>query len=144
MPKYTIRVYGIWINEKDEVLLSDERIRDYEFTKFPGGGMQNKEGTIDCLKREWREELNLEIEIISHLYTTDFYQASAFHESTQVISIYYRVKPKAPYQLDIRSAKNDFDYHGNREERHRWISLGSLSEVDLTFPIDKYIVKNIL
>ena len=54
MQRFNIRVYGICINERQEVLLSDESYRDLHFTKFPGGGLGFGEGTIDCLKREFR------------------------------------------------------------------------------------------
>ena len=52
--RFNIRVYGIWIDEDDKVLLSDEFFRDTYMTKFPGGGLELGEGTIDGLKREWR------------------------------------------------------------------------------------------
>ncbi len=148
MPNYTIRVYGLWINKEDEshlpdgqVLLSDERIGAQEFTKFPGGGMEKGEGTIDCLRREWREELDTEIEIISHFYTTDFYQASAFHIDTQVMSIYYLVKALPASSNIFSSVKNDFSYKNEREESFRFVAVGDLMEDDLTFPIDKHVVK---
>jgi hypothetical protein len=38
--RFNIRVYGILINPNDEVLLIHERMGDFEFTKFPGGGME--------------------------------------------------------------------------------------------------------
>jgi len=43
-------------------------------TKFPGGGLQFGEGTIDCIKREFREELGCEIGVLKHFYTTDYFQ----------------------------------------------------------------------
>lgn len=72
--RFNIRVYGILINPNDEVLLIHERMGDFEFTKFPGGGMEFGEGTRDCLKREFMEEAQLDVEIVEHIYTTDFYQ----------------------------------------------------------------------
>ena len=48
---FNIRVYGILINEKKEVLVSDELIRDQYITKFCGGGLELGECTIDCIKR---------------------------------------------------------------------------------------------
>lgn len=140
MPKYTIRVYGLWINQNNEILLSDERIGDLQFTKFPGGGMEKGEGPKDCLKREWQEELNAEIEILDHFYTTDFYQEAAFHKDTQVISIYYKIKPLVPARIITTSQKNNFTYEGEREESFRFVSIQEISEKDLKFPIDKYVI----
>ena len=68
---FNIRVYGIIINKRNEVLLSDEYLMDMKMTKFPGGGLRFGEGTIDCIRREAMEEFGQEIEIISHYYTTD-------------------------------------------------------------------------
>ena len=144
MPNYTIRVYGLWINEKQEILVSDERIGELRFTKFPGGGMEKGEGTIDCLKREWQEELDVEVEIMSHFYTTDFFQSSAFHTDTQVISIYYLVKPEADANIKTAILKNNFSYNSPREESFRFVALQQLSKEDLTFPIDKYVVELLL
>ena len=59
--KFTIRVYGILVNENKRVLVSDEFIRGDYFTKFPGGGMELGEGTRDCLRREFKEETGLDV-----------------------------------------------------------------------------------
>ena len=75
---FNIRVYGILINETGQVLVSDEMIRGMNITKFPGGGLEFGEGTRDCLRREFMEEMNLQVQIGDHIYTTDFFQRSAF------------------------------------------------------------------
>ena len=46
--------------------------------KFPGGGLMFGEGPEDCMKREVEEELGQDIEIISHFYTTGFFQKAFF------------------------------------------------------------------
>ena len=99
---FNIRVYGLLINEQNEVLVSDELIKGNRYTKFCGGGMELGEGTINCLIREFKEEMNLEIEVIKHLYTTDFYQKSIFNPQHQLISIYYLVKAMEPISVPIR------------------------------------------
>lgn len=88
--KFNIRVYGILIHPENKVLLSFEHYKHHVFTKFPGGGLEYGEGTLDAIKREFREELGIEPFNIRHFYTTDFFQQSAFNDS-QVISIYYLV-----------------------------------------------------
>ncbi len=102
MSYITLRVYGILINEKKEVLVSDEYIRGNYYTKFPGGGLEFGEGTRDCLKREFMEEMNLKVEVGDHLYTTDFYQESAFRAGQQIVSIYYWVKPLEEIRVPLR------------------------------------------
>src|SRR5688500_15254353 len=101
--RFNIRVYGILINEKDEVLLVNETMGGFSFTKFPGGGLEFCEGIADCLKREFSEETGLEITLNRHLYTTDFFQQSAFRKTDQLISVYYLVKAaKDPIDINLQ------------------------------------------
>src|SRR3982750_250043 len=106
---FTIRVYGILLNDKKQVLVSDEHIRGNYYTKFPGGGLELGEGTRDCLKREFMEEMGLNIEVGEHIYTTDFFQQSAFNKDHQIISIYYFVEALEKIKTPIRTQVFDFD-----------------------------------
>jgi ADP-ribose pyrophosphatase YjhB (NUDIX family) len=139
-------VYGILINEQKQVLVSDELIRGNYYTKFCGGGLEIGEGTIDCLKREFMEEMNLPVEIIEHLYTTDFYQQSAFNPAHQIISIYYLVNPLAEITVPIRKEPFQFDeaqlkvYEAVKEtETFRFIDWAQFTEESVTLPIDKVV-----
>ena len=140
MKHFNVRIYGILI-EKDKVLISDEYIKGKHITKFPGGGLEFGEGTLDCVKREFKEELNLQIEVISHFYTTDFFVASAFSNQSQVISIYYLVKPLEPINVKIKEKPFDFEHKKEGAQAFRWLELKKLSADDLTFIIDKHEVE---
>jgi ADP-ribose pyrophosphatase YjhB (NUDIX family) len=84
MNKFVIRVYALIINPSHEVLLTDEYQLNTIMTKFPGGGLEFGEGTIECLKREIAEECNgQQIENIRHYYTTDFFQKALFYDNKQ-------------------------------------------------------------
>src|SRR3990170_6441785 len=109
MPLFNVRVYGILLGPDNSVLVSDEFIRGSYYTKFPGGGLEFGEGTRDCLKREFKEEMDLEVAIGDHIYTTDFFQMSAFNPSHQIISIYYFAKALEPIRCAIRTSLFDFD-----------------------------------
>ena len=139
--RFNIRVYGIWIDEDDKVLLSDEYFRDTYITKFPGGGLEPGEGTIDGIKREWREELGVEIEVLDHFYTTDFFQKSAFHIDAQIVSIYYLVSPVEAPDIELKTQPMDFDVLEEGAEIFRKFPLSELTEADMTFPIDKKVVQ---
>ncbi|MBK7761824.1 MAG: NUDIX domain-containing protein [Bacteroidetes bacterium] len=141
MKRFNIRVYGIWINEQNEILVSDERIEDFYFTKFPGGGLEFGEGIKDCLIREWKEELDMDIEVGEHIYTTDFYQQSAFDEHAQIISIYYFVKPIMPIKISLKIMPFEFALEGREEQSFRTISMYEFSEQMVTLPIDKVLAK---
>lgn len=138
--KFIIRVYGILINENKEVLLSDEYYKGVKITKFPGGGLNYGEGTIDCLKREALEEFGQPIEVIEHFYTTDFFQESFFHENTQLISIFYRIKLLEPIKFKISNKPFDFEMKDGNFS-FRWKSIKNLEENDFTFPVEKYVCK---
>lgn len=74
----------------NKILLTEEKIRGRQIIKFPGGGLELGESLVDCLKREFQEELKVDIIVKNHFYTTDFFVQSAFDDS-QVISIYFWV-----------------------------------------------------
>ena len=143
---FNIRVYGILINEKSEVLVSDELIRGSYITKFPGGGLEFGEGTRDCLRREFQEEMNLKVEVGEHIYTTDFYQRSAFNPGHQIISIYYAVTALDEIKAPLRNKPFDFDeqqlrvYNETGEtETFRFIDWEIFSDAVVTLPIDKIV-----
>jgi 8-oxo-dGTP diphosphatase len=148
---FNIRVYGLLINDQNELLVSDELIRGAKITKFPGGGLEIGEGTRDCLVREFLEEMDLKIEVEDHFYTTDFYQKSAFNPDHQIISIYYKVKALESLKVDLKKKPFDFDaaalsqYETTGEtEVFRFIKLVEFTEDAVTLPIDKIVVKMLL
>lgn len=144
---FNIRVYGILINKQKQLLVSDEFIRGAYITKFPGGGLEVGEGTRDCLQREFMEEMNLKVKITDHLYTTDFYQQSAFNPAQQIISIYYFAEALEAITVPLRTKIFDFDeqqikmYEETGEtETFRFIEWDTLSDEAVTLPIDKHVV----
>ena len=137
MSYFNVRVYGLLINAKNQILLSDEYEYQQQFTKFPGGGVELGEGLITALKREFMEECNADIEVVSHFYTTDFYEKSSFNES-QILSIYYLVKAVQPLQLPFKTQVFDFDE--NSKQSFRWVDLATLTEADVTFKTDQTVV----
>ena len=146
MALFNVRVYGILIDEKNRLLVSDEFIRGNYFTKLPGGGLEIGEGTRDCLKREFMEETGQEVEIGEHIYTTDFFQISAFNNKDQIISIYYAVKSLVPINIEGKYKPFDFspDQTANpngESEVFRWIEWNQVTENDMSLPIDKVVIK---
>lgn len=142
--KINIRIYGILLHQ-NQILVSDELIRGNYFTKFPGGGLEIGEGTRDCLKREFKEETNLDVTIGDHIYTTDFFQQSAFKENHQIISIYYFVH--TDQIASLKTSTIPFNFTENQKadktlqaESFRFIEWHDLHEDIVSLPIDKIVV----
>ena len=142
--KINIRIYGVLLHQ-NQILVSDELIRGNYFTKFPGGGLEIGEGTRDCLKREFKEETNLDVTIGDHIYTTDFFQQSAFNENHQIISIYYFVH--TDQIASLKTSTIPFDFTENQKadktiqsESFRFVDWHDLHEDIVSLPIDKIVV----
>ncbi|MEI6584541.1 MAG: NUDIX hydrolase [Sediminibacterium sp.] len=146
MALFNVRVYGILFDEQYRLLVADEFIRGNFFTKLPGGGLEIGEGTRDCLKREFLEETGLDVTIGEHIYTTDFFQISAFNNVDQIISIYYAVTANGSINLETKTIP--FDFKPNQiadntktAELFRWIHWNDLTENDMSLPIDKVVIQ---
>ena len=140
---FNIRVYGLLIDDGNLLITDEFRLGIY-MTKFPGGGLQFGEGTIECLKREFMEELNTPIEVISHFYTTEFYQPTTLLPSEmQLFNIYYLVKAEKPWIFQTTARQNDIP-PVDGAQCFRWVKIDDLRSDDFTFPIDKYLVGEIL
>ena len=143
MKQFNIRVYGLLINEKNQILLSDECRNGYAFTKFPGGGLEFGEGFSEALRREFQEEIGINVEVGDLFYFNDFFQESAFNPHHQLISFYFLVQCNASSQIVANTHEFPLTNDG---EKHRWVSISEISESQLTFPIDKLVtvqLKNI-
>ncbi|MCC7303609.1 MAG: NUDIX domain-containing protein [Bacteroidia bacterium] len=137
---FNVRVYGICFNEKKELLIADELIKGREITKFPGGGLEYGEGPADCIVREFREETGNDVQVIRHVYTTDFFVQSAFGNN-QVISIYYEVKMLQ--EPRFTAAVKPFDFVERKEGAFvlRWLKRDAVIPGIFTFPIDKKVAE---
>ena len=132
MKRFNIRVYGLYL-EGSMIMVCEEMIRGQQIIKFPGGGLEYGEGTIEGLKREFMEEMQIEVEILSHYYTTDYFQPSAYDES-QVISIYYMIRPVKSLILPLKNDREHFYMAAINDDLLNKVSL----------PIDKLVVRKIL
>jgi ADP-ribose pyrophosphatase YjhB (NUDIX family) len=136
---FTIRVYGLLISD-ERLLLSQENIYGSIYTKLPGGGLEFGEGTLACLKREFMEEAQLNIDVKEHFYTTEDYVVSAFNPQMQVMSIYYRVTCKDLSPLK-HLPQSDFKKHG--DQKLYWRKFSELSTSDVDLPIDKVVIEKL-
>jgi 8-oxo-dGTP diphosphatase len=137
--RFTVRIYGFLLSPENELLLSHEKLDDFSFSKFPGGGLELGEGPIDCLIREFKEEMDLNIHVIEHVYTSDFYIQSEIEPEEQVIGIYYLVAPHDYKHLDkINTEIKPQPFRGKQNlTGQKFHSLSEITENDLTFNMDK-------
>lgn len=141
---FTIRVYGLLINN-GQILLSRENIHGDVYTKFPGGGLEFGEGITDCLKREFMEEVQIELSSFDHFYTTEGYFPSAFHNPPkQVLSIYYKVSTEELDQIKIGDPGNNSLLKENEDQILYWCDLDKLKSEGLELPIDKIVLEKLL
>jgi 8-oxo-dGTP diphosphatase len=88
--------------------------------------------------------MDLEVEVGEHLYTTDFFQMSAFRPDQQIVSIYYFAKALEAIKAPLRDKLFDFDerqmavYNDTGEtETFRFVDWDLFSPESVTLPIDK-------
>ena len=130
--KINIRVYAIYLNEKNELMALDEGYAGEKLIKLPGGGLEFGEGTIECLHREFAEELNLKIKVLEHFYTQEDFLVSRFRENEQLLTIYYTVNILNLEDLNILD---------DSIENVKWVSLHE--ENPLPLPIDKIVFQKL-
>lgn len=126
---FNVRVYGLWMHDGN-ILTVEEPVRGQMIRKFPGGGLEFGEGIIDCLRREFREELSMEISDIHHFYTTEFFVQSMIDPSHQVISIYYAVSGDPALAIFDKEEQLQF----------KWMPINDLHPDLFALPIDKKVV----
>ncbi|HAH59412.1 MAG TPA: hypothetical protein DCL86_14805, partial [Bacteroidales bacterium] len=95
-------------------------------------------------RRECREELGQEIEIIKHYYTTDYFQPSlSLPVASQLISIYYVARLISPPAFPASMKRFDFE-PVDQAQAFRWVALQDLSVNNFTLPVDRKVVEMIL
>jgi len=139
---FNIRVYGLLINQDKEILVAEEYHFNTYMLKFPGGGLQFGESIPECLQRELKEELNIEILKLEHFHTSEIFVRSAFNENHQVVGIYYHAN--CPVELINNYRENFKKPEKDGEEKFKWIQLDKLDPLDFTFSNDREVVSKLL
>lgn len=132
--KFNIRVYGVW-QKGNKILVSNENIDGFKMLKLPGGGLELGEGPVECVIREYKEELNIDVKIVGLLHTTSGFLQSAFRENEQVIAIHYLVK----CEDNIKSYDTVQTTNVGRQNIHHfeWKELNDELLSQFTFQMDR-------
>jgi 8-oxo-dGTP pyrophosphatase MutT (NUDIX family) len=135
--QFNLRVYGLAVNERSEILLVEEAIRSrggQRVVKFPGGGVELGEGIREALQREWREETGRELQRAEPLYYNDEFVASFFHAGHQIVCFYYRVW--FDWSLPLIPETGDTEFVA-----FRWQRLDQLKPEHLSLPTDQQALR---
>lgn len=132
--KFNIRVYGIWIRDQ-KILVSNENIDGFKMTKLPGGGLEFGEGPKDCIIREFKEELDVDITVKQLVHATESFVQSVFRKNEQVLAMHYLVE----CEDEIASLNTTQTTHVGRQNIHafEWVSLAGLDLSTFTFEMDQ-------
>lgn len=141
---FNVRVYGLLINHKNELLVVDEYIKDKLYTKFPGGGLEFGEGIADCLIREFEEETGNTIKVKELFYVNEDFIPSIFNQKKQIICIYYFVKAKKNFKIVEKEDSFEFEDYAEDIDGFRWIPLDQLKVKEFELPIDQIVVKKLI
>lgn len=126
--KINVRVYATALKDKKILSLHEEYVGEY-LLKFVGGGLEFGESIIECLHREFEEELNLKIKNLEHFYTQEDFLVSKFRDNEQLLTIYYLAEIVDEEDLIIRDSCI---------EKVEWISLET-DENPFPLPVDKIV-----
>ena len=124
---FNIRVYALCI-VNNEILTLKEPFAGNMVVKLPGGGLEFGEGTADCLKREFKEELNLEITVDDAFYIQENFVPSLAKDSKQLLTLYFFATIIDLHNLEIIDK--------NIQEVN-WIPLTANNP--FTLPVDKIV-----
>lgn len=130
--KFNIRVYVACVKDKRVFALFEEYAGE-QLLKLPGGGLEYGEGTLECLRREMDEELNLKLKNIQHFYTQEDFLVSRFRDNEQLLTIYY--------SAEIED-ENDLLIIDPCIEKTEWISLEQ-EENPFPLPVDRIVFEKL-
>ena len=108
--RFTVTAGAIIFNQAGEILILKHRFRAGSGWGLPGGFLERGEQPIDALRRELREELDLEIEDV------EIFTARSFRKPKQV-EVLFRGRANGPVKPRTMEV-----------ERAEWFSLDALPE----------------
>lgn len=140
---FTIHVYGLLIHE-NKLLITEEKWFDTYMLKLPGGGLEYGESPQDCLKREFMEECNIEINMLELLYVSTTFIPARFYKNVQVVPLYYKVSSAEITKIQTAKSFSNKESMKNGDLNLLWVELSKIDENFFSFPGDREIWNSIL
>jgi len=128
---FNVRVYALCI-VKNKLLTLQEPFAGKMVIKLPGGGLEFGEGAVDCLKREFKEELNLEIEVGDTFYIQEHFVESLAKDNKQLLMLYFYATI-----LDI----DNLHILDKNIQEINWVAIDG--ENPFTLPVDRLVFKRL-
>ena len=100
-PRFTVTAGALIFNDSGEVLLLKHRFRAGSGWGLPGGFLEAGEQPLDALRRELREELNLEVDGV------EIFTARSFRKPKQV-EVLFRARANGsvtPHTMEVECAE---------------------------------------
>lgn len=137
--KFKVRVSGVLI-VNNNILVNKYSEDSY---CLPGGYVELGETSFDAIKREIKEELNIDVDVERFMGISENFFTNLRNEKTHGIDFYYKVTPQNINDLNL----NDYDYlendHGYEIMHHfRWLDINVLEKFNLLPNEIKNILKN--
>lgn len=128
---FNVRVYALCI-ENNKILCVKEPFAGKMVIKLPGGGLEFGEGTVACLKREFKEELNLNIETGDCFYIQEDFVESLAKDQKQLLMLYFKARITDKENLKIIDDKI---------QELLWVDIKD--ENPFTLPVDQIVFKKL-
>lgn len=129
--RFNLRVIGVWIHE-GHVLLH-QGIHD-DYWSLPGGRGELMELSEETVKREFLEELGVEVTVGRLLYFMEnFYHFEELDRVFHEVSFYYKVSTEAPVEMLAKDRVYNCIEEGS-DLIYKWFPLTELEQVNL-YPV---------
>ena len=126
--KFYVAAKGIVLNEENKILMI-QRVDSDDYGgmwEFPGGTMEYGELPEECLVREIKEEVNLDVEIVKYLYSWKWMK-----RDLQVAGFSYLCRCE-----DAKSIKLS-----NEHKNYKWVTLDHILDSELDGDIKNNLKK---
>lgn len=129
---FNVRVYAVCVQDKQLFTLREVH-GSWDIIKLPGGGLEYGEGPVDCLKREFKEELNLDIEVLDAFYIQESYVPSIMKDNRQIVLLYFEVSI-----INLEALQ----FNDKAIVSAQWLPI--TADCPLSLPVDKMMYKKLL
>lgn len=118
-----VTVGALIFNSRREVLM----IRTHKWSNLwgiPGGKVKWGESSLDALRREVKEETNLDIDDVKFALVQDCIHSKEFYRDAHFVLLNYTCRCAEPYEVRLNEEAND----------HRWVAPAAALQMDLNTP----------